>query len=38
MKEKLTFEKFFQKATLNPNSQLITGIICGYRVEKFKIR
>nr|WP_262893083.1 DUF2200 domain-containing protein [Persicitalea jodogahamensis] len=38
MKEKATFEKFFQNGTLNPNSQLITGIICGYRVEKSKIR
>jgi len=30
---KVTFEKFFQEATLNPNSHLITGVICGYRVE-----
>ncbi|MEO1583983.1 MAG: DUF2200 domain-containing protein [Planctomycetota bacterium] len=28
-----TFEQFFAKAKLNPNSQLITGVICGYRVE-----
>lgn len=31
--EKVTFEKFFQDAALNPNAHLITGIICGYRVE-----
>ena len=31
--EKLTFQQFFQKATLNPNAKLITGVICGYRVE-----
>ncbi len=31
--EKVTFEEFFQKATLNPNAHLITGAICGYRVE-----
>lgn len=31
--EKVTFETFFQKATLNKNAQLITGVICGYRVE-----
>ena len=31
--EKLTFQQFFQKATLNPNAKLITGTICGYRVE-----
>jgi hypothetical protein len=31
--EKVTFETFFQEATLNPNAQLITGVICGYRIE-----
>lgn len=31
--ERVTFETFFQKATLNPNTNLITGVICGYRVE-----
>jgi len=31
--EKVTFETFFQKAKLNPNAHLITGTICGYRVE-----
>ncbi len=34
--EKVTFEQFFQNATLNPNAQLITGVICGYRVEEIK--
>lgn len=33
IKENITFETFFQKATLNPNTNLITGVICGYRVE-----
>src|SRR6187431_2431729 len=33
IKEKVTFEKFFQHASLNPNAHLITGVICGYRVE-----
>jgi len=33
IKEKASFETFFQQATLNPNAQLITGVICGYRVE-----
>jgi len=28
-----TFEEFFRDATLNPNAHLITGVICGYRVE-----
>jgi hypothetical protein len=32
--EKVTFEKFFKNATINPNVQLITGVICGYRVEE----
>jgi hypothetical protein len=31
--EKVTFEKFFELAKLHPNAHLITGIICGYRVE-----
>lgn len=34
--EKANFETFFQKATLNPNAHLITGVICGYRVEEIK--
>jgi len=34
--EKVTFEKFFQEATLNPNAHLITGVICGYRVEEIE--
>jgi hypothetical protein len=32
--EKATFETFFQKAQLNPNAHLITGVICGYRIEE----
>lgn len=31
--ERVTFETFFQRATLNPHAHLITGLICGYRVE-----
>lgn len=34
IEEKVTFEKFFQNTTLNPNAHLITGVICGYRVEE----
>lgn len=30
---KVTFEEFFAGARLNPNAHLITGVICGYRVE-----
>lgn len=28
-----TFEDFFAAAQLNPNAHLITGVICGVRVE-----
>lgn len=34
--EKATFETFFDKATLNPAAELITGVICGYRVEEIE--
>jgi hypothetical protein len=34
--EKVSFETFFQKATLNPNAHHITGVICGYRVEEIE--
>lgn len=33
---KSTFEVFFQQATLHPNAHLITGLICGYRIEEIK--
>lgn len=34
---KVDFETFFSKAPrLNPNASKITGVICGYRVEKIK--
>ena len=36
IKEKLSFEAFFQRASLNPNAHLITGVICGYRVEEIE--
>lgn len=32
--EKVTFETFFQRATLHPNAHLIKGVICGYRIEE----
>lgn len=31
--KKVTFEKFFKDANLNPNANLIKGVICGYRIE-----
>ena len=36
IKEEATFETFFQRALLNPNAHLITGVICGYRVEEIQ--
>lgn len=33
---KVSFEKFFQDATIHPNAHLITGLICGYRVEEIE--
>ncbi len=36
IEEKATFETFFQQASLNPNAYLITGVICGYRVEEIE--
>ena len=34
--QKVSFEEFFKQATLNPNATLITGLICGYRVEEIE--
>ena len=34
IEEKVSFETFFKKAKLHPNAQLITGVICGYRIEE----
>lgn len=33
IEEKVTFEEFFSSAQLNPNANLINGLICGYRIE-----
>lgn len=30
----ISFEQFFADATLNPNADQITGVICGVRVEE----
>jgi hypothetical protein len=34
--ENVTFETFFRNSSLNPNAHLITGVICGYRVEEIE--
>lgn len=33
---KVTFKEFFECAELNPKVHLITGMICGYRIEKIE--
>lgn len=34
--EKATFKEFFDKARIHPNAALITGVICGYRIEEIE--
>lgn len=36
IKEKVTFETFFANPKLNSNAHLITGVICGYRIEEIE--
>ena len=36
LEENVTFEKFFQHASLNPRAHLITGVICGRRIEEIE--
>lgn len=36
IEEKITFETFFKRAKLNANAKLITGVICGYRIEEIE--
>ena len=36
MDEKVTFKTFFERAQLNPKAQLITGTICGYKIEEIE--
>jgi len=33
---KATMQQFFEAAALNPNADLITGMICGYRIEEIE--
>jgi hypothetical protein len=33
IEQKVTFETFFKQASLHPNAHLITGLVCGYRIE-----
>jgi hypothetical protein len=34
--EEITFADFFAQASINPNANLIKGMICGYRIEEIE--
>ena len=34
--QNVTFESFFKSANLNSDAALITGVICGYRIEEIE--
>jgi hypothetical protein len=34
IKDETTFKNFFKSAKLNPNAKLITGTICGVKIEE----
>lgn len=36
IKDNINFNSFFNQASINPNAKLITGMICGYRVEEIE--
>lgn len=36
IEQRVTFQSFFDQASLHPNSGLITGMICGYRIEEIE--
>ena len=38
IEQQVTFEEFFDQATLNPNAELIKGVICGYRIEDLQTK
>lgn len=38
MEDNATFEQFFAEATVNPHANLITGSVCGNRIEEIETR
>lgn len=36
IKNRTTFESFFDAATLHSNASLISGVICGHRIEEIE--
>ena len=33
---KTTFKSFFEEANMHPNSHMIKGVVCGYRIEEIE--
>ena len=38
IEQKVTFKEFFKQANVNPNARLITGSICGYKIQEIRTR
>ncbi len=34
--DKVTFRTFFENATMHPNTNMIKGVVCGYRIEEIE--
>ena len=34
--EKVTFRTFFERAKMHPNTHMIKGVVCGYRIEEIE--
>ena len=34
--EEITFADFFAQSSINPNAEMIKGVICGYRIEEIE--
>jgi len=32
--DKVTYKTFFERANIHPNSDMIKGVVCGYRIEE----
>ena len=38
IERKVTFKEFFEEATIHPNASLITGSICGYKIQEIETK
>ena len=36
LEQKINFRTFFEEASIHPNAKMITGVICGYRIEEIE--